>query len=325
MKGNVVTLRDGSRTIIFEVSELIYAKSSGNYTDLWLTKGIQYSTVRIQIGQLWRLLEETGAPNCLARIDRCTILNGSFVSNIKAKECVVTVSLGHEHVDIHIAKSAIAPLKEKVKDFVADNPKFSGVSVVNRTLWLHQKEDYKEHQGYMFCDLDLTSGTLWAVDDMAEDGPFGPKLFETPYTLVDYEGAEKGSFESYLQEEKELPEAIWGENQPGWRLPTVEEWKELFKECESEWMLTQRNEVVCVLTGKNGKHITFKSLSKQRGFCSYWTGNSEQIGDFIDLDFRNGLVEFAEPYNNELWYHFVLNLDSPESNIRAVISPEVLK
>ena len=325
MKGNVVTLRDGSRTIIFEVSELIYAKSSCNYTDLWLTKGIQYSTVRIQIGQLWRLLEETGVPNCLARIDRCTILNGSFVSNIKAKECVVTVSLGHEHVDIHIAKSAIAPLKEKVKDFVADNPKFSGVSVVNRTLWLHQKEDYKEHQGYMFCDLDLTSGTLWAVDDMAEDGPFGPKLFETPYTLVDYEGAEKGSFESYLQEEKELPEAIWGENQPGWRLPTVEEWKELFKECESEWMLTQRNEVVCVLTGKNGKHITFKSLSKQRGFCSYWTGNSEQIGDFIDLDFRNGLVEFAEPYNNELWYHFVLNLDSPESNIRAVISPEVLK
>jgi hypothetical protein len=218
-------------------------------------------------------------------------------------------------------------LQQNARMYAKVNQLVRNVNEQNEAIELYIAKfiELRDYVHDYFDNLDVQEEINNKLDDMAEDGPFGPKLFETPYTLVDYEGAEKGSFESYLQEEKELPEAIWGENQPGWRLPTVEEWKELFKECESEWMLTQRNEVVCVLTGKNGKHITFKSLSKQRGFCSYWTGNSEQIGDFIDLDFRNGLVEFAEPYNNELWYHFVLNLDYPESNIRAVISPEVLK
>lgn len=320
MSNNVIFIKDGSKSYWINVTEVLYVKASGNYCDIFL-KSVNYKTVRIQIGQFFSKVEELQVPHNLVRIDRSTILNIKLVEFVNPKKNTITLRHENNVVILQVAKTAIAPLKEKLSELFAEESKSDEVSVVNRHVKESQKQKYETHNGYEYVDLELPSGTLWAANDMIGSTPFEFALLDRPYLEVE-NNAEEGSFESFLQIEDDAARVKLGGN---WRIPTTEEWKELFKECKAEWVVSDDFEdLLCVMTGKNGKQITLSSILRQRGFCAYWTSEILSVDDILNYVPQNSLVEIMEPYGDEPMFHFVSSYDYPRGNIHAVISAKDL-
>ena len=320
MSNNVINIKDGSKSYWINVTEVLYVKASGNYCDIFL-KSVSYKTVRIQIGQFFSKVEELQVPHNLVRIDRSTILNIKLVEFVNPKKNTITLRHKSNVVILQVAKTAIAPLKEKLSELFAEEPKSSYVSFVNRCVKDSQKQKNQTHNGYEYVDLELPSGTLWAANDMIGSTPFEFALLDRPYLEVE-NNAEEGSFESFLQIEDDAARVKLGGN---WRIPTTEEWKELFKECKAEWVVSDDFEdLLCVMTGKNGKQITLSSILRQRGFCAYWTSEILSVDDILNYVPQNSLVEIMEPYGDEPMFHFVSSYDYPRGNIHAVISAKDL-
>lgn len=320
MSNNVINIKDGSKSYWINVTEVLYVKASGNYCDIFL-KSVSYKTVRIQIGQFFSKVEELQVPHNLVRIDRSTILNIKLVEFVNPKKNTITLRHENNVVILQVAKTAIAPLKEKLSELFAEESKSDEVSVVNRHVKESQKQKYETHNAYEYVDLELPSGTLWAANDMIGSTPFEFALLDRPYLEVE-NNAEEGSFESFLQIEDDAARVKLGGN---WRIPTTNEWKELFNECKAEWMVSEDFEdLLCVLTGKNGKQITLSSILRQRGFCAYWTSEILSVDDILNYVPQNSLVEIMEPYGDEPMFHFVSSYDYPRGNIHAVISAKDL-
>ena len=320
MSNNVINIKDGSKSYWINVTEVLYVKASGNYCDIFL-KSVSYKTVRIQIGQFFSKVEELQVPHNLVRIDRSTILNIKLVEFVNPKKNTITLRHESNVVILQVAKTAIAPLKEKLSELFAEEPKSSYVSFVNRCVKDSQKQKNQTHNGYEYVDLELPSGTLWAANDMIGSTPFEFALLDRPYLEVE-NNAEEGSFESFLQIEDDAARVKLGGN---WRIPTTEEWKELFNVCKAEWVVSDDYEdLLCVLTGKNGNQITLSSILRQRGFCAYWTSEILSVDDILNYIPHNSLIETMEPYGNEPMFHFVSSFDYPRGNIHAVISSKDL-
>ena len=321
MNNNSIYIKDGSKSYWINVTEVLYVKASGNYCDIFLTSA-NYKSVRIQIGQFYSKVEDLQVHHDLVRIDRSTILNIRLVEFINPKKNTITLRNENNIVVLQVAKTAIAPLKEKLSELMAEESKTDDVSVVNRHVKDSQKPKYQTHNGYEYVDLELPSGTLWAANDMIGSTPFEFALLDRPYLEVE-NNAEKGSFESFLQIEDDAARVKFGGN---WRIPTTEEWKELFNECKAEWVVSDDFEdLLCVLTGKNGKRITLSSILRQRGFCAYWTSEILSVDDILNYVPHNSLIEIMEPYGgDELMFHFVSSYDYPRGNIHAVISAKDL-
>lgn len=318
MSNNVINIKDGSKSYWINVTEVLYVKASGNYCDIFL-KSVSYKTVRIQIGQFFSKVEELQVPHNLVRIDRSTILNIKLVEFVNPKKNTITLRHENNVVILQVAKTAIAPLKEKLSELFAEESKSDEVSVVNRHVKESQKQKYETHNGYEYVDLELPSGTLWAANDMIGSTPFEFALLDRPYLEVE-NNAEEGSFESFLQIEDDAARVKLGGN---WRIPTTNEWKELFNECKAEWMVSEDFEdLLCVLTGKNGKQIILSSILRQRGFCAYWTSEILSVDDILNYVPQNSLIEIMEPYGDEPMFHFVSSYDYPRGNIHAVISAQ---
>lgn len=318
MSNNVIFIKDGSKSYWINVTEVLYVKASGNYCDIFL-KSVNYKTVRIQIGQFFSKVEELQVPHNLVRIDRSTILNIKLVEFVNPKKNTITLRHENNVVILQVAKTAIAPLKEKLSELFAEESKSDEVSVVNRHVKESQKQKYETHNGYEYVDLELPSGTLWAANDMIGSTPFEFALLDRPYLEVE-NNAEEGSFERFLQIEDDAARVKLGGN---WRIPTTNEWKELFNECKAEWMVSEDFEdLLCVLTGKNGKQIILSSILRQRGFCAYWTSEILSVDDILNYVPQNSLIEIMEPYGDEPMFHFVSSYDYPRGNIHAVISAQ---
>ena len=78
-------------------------------------------------------------------------------------------------------------------------------------------------------------------------------------------------------------------------------------------------------SGKNGNHITLSSVSPYRGLCTYWTSTEEikeqnKSEEYVIPKFFS--VEINEPYDDEPWYHFIMDLNRPECNLHAVVSKD---
>ena len=117
----------------------------------------------------------------------------------------------------------------------------------------------------------------------------------------------------------------WGGS---WEIPTARQWQELLTNCKATWEVNPNGNIICVLKGKNGNHITLSSVSPHRGLCTYWT-STEEIKEQNKLDEEETpkcfSVEINEPYEDEPWYHFIMDLNRPECNLHAVIKSSLVK
>ena len=141
-------------------------------------------------------------------------------------------------------------------------------------------ENGNELNGHAFVDLGLPSGTLWAICNIGADAPEGFGDFfawgETESKeLYDWKSYKYGIFyhERYelnkyctdsayglngfvdnltlLEPNDDVAKACWG---TGWRMPTIEEWEELFLNTTNTWT-TQNGVNGWCFTASNGDSL----------------------------------------------------------------------
>ena len=113
------------------------------------------------------------------------------------------------------------------------------------------------HNGHKFVDLGLPSGTLWATRNVGARTPKDKGLYfawgETEGYSADqvenvvrnfysseYEAGSAASISTDLTLEQDAAHAYMGGN---WRMPTKDEWKELFDYCDVVWTTYGRTRV----------------------------------------------------------------------------------
>ena len=173
----------------------------------------------------------------------------------------------------------------------------------NVTLYAQWKVSYGEAAGYVWVDLGLPSGTLWATCNVGASVPeeygnyyaWGETLTKSNYTWYDYKYCYNGlyyesSLTKYcniadfgyqgftdnlgiLQPEDDAATANWGAD---WRMPTWAEMNELVNNCSSEW--TVQNGVNGKLfTGPSGNTVFFPAAGE---YSEYANGRLVNVGDF---------------------------------------------
>lgn len=167
-----------------------------------------------------------------------------------------------------------------------------------------------------FVDLGLS--VKWASWNMGADRPeglgdlyaWGELSPKTEYSISTYKfyssGYTKyGSIDNkyQLDSEDDVAQQTWGDN---WRIPTIEELKELKEKCT--FTKTELNGVpVTKVTGPNGNYIYFPypgnftgtTLYYENSIGSYWSSDLESDSYARDLDFISGMPSI----NGDSRYH----------------------
>jgi hypothetical protein len=322
MEDKVVHIIDGKNDYYFDsrsLHDIVFIKACGNYIDITFTS-TQNKGIRIQIGQFWKKLERLDIQHDLVRIDRSTIINLKRVVFINQKKGTITLRTGNNNVQEKIAHAAFGGLKEKIAKMMKESP-YRGIQFINRHEYKDVISEGTNHEGHVAVDLDLPSGTLWASEDMSvTDSDFelyALPLYDSPLTILK-SASENDDY--VLEEDRATIE--WG---GAWRIPSTREWQELLGNTTPKWAVNKDGNIICVLMGKNGNHITLSSVSPHRGLCTYWSSSEEvkeqdKLEDGVTQKFFS--VEINEPYEDEPWYHFVMDLNRPKCNLHAVISKD---
>ena len=160
----------------------------------------------------------------------------------------------------------------------------------NKPIEPSHGDDVNEHNGHEYVDLGLPSGILWATCNVGADTPegFGDYLAwgETaPKDIYDWKSYRYGNFryDRYelnkyctdscygldgfvdelvvLEPGDDAARACWGGD---WRIPSIEEWEELFQNTTGGWMV-QNGVKGWLLTATNGNSLFLPA-------AGYWWG-----------------------------------------------------
>ena len=218
-------------------------------------------------------------------------------------------------------KIGTGPAKELIK-FLDKNKreKVLGAYAIMKKLNVPIKELNGEHlmeAGYEYVDLGLTSGTLWATQDLNQRSYFAwGELYENDVFDED-NYIHKSDLDDIVNPQTSalLPQfdAAHHFRGGGWRIPTKEECEELLSECILCWCITQDKKYGCLLTGPNGNHVFLQAkgyviggrLMQNEKVCTYWSSSNIEfnrpstlhISEFEgeELEINSGLAN-KEPY-----------------------------
>ncbi len=199
---------------------------------------------------------------------------------------------GNEKSEITIPLGKV-PTRELLKHLEKNKRKeVLGMYAIMKELKCPIDELNDEHHmevGYEYVDLGLTSGTLWAVQDLNIDSYLAwGELYENE--VYDKEGyIHKNGFNSIvdpktasLLSKYDAANHLRG---GGWRMPTKEECEELLNECIVCWCITQNRKHGYLLTGPNGNHIFLPANGHRQGtrlqsygkICCYWSSSKNEL------------------------------------------------
>ena len=265
MEARQIHIKDGKKQYFICVDDILFALADINYTDIYLTQHTVYKTIRIQIGQLWKLIEEVKPANShtLARIGRSHVINMKYLQYADPPKKTITLHTTKDVVLENVSKAAV----ESLLMLLDKNKRREVLSVYSQRMKLKVSiEDLNEARleidGREYVDLGLPSGTIWSTlnHDAKDAEDCGH------YTYFDWD------------------EAICAEDE-NWKLPTKEQFLELYNECLRTWCSTENGEKGVLLTGPNGNRIFLVAAGGKRNGemtrdyrsqSSYWT--STRVG-----------------------------------------------
>lgn len=149
--------------------------------------------------------------------------------------------------------------------------------------------EYVKHD---YVDLGLPSGLLWATCNVGANSPEDYGCF---FAWGEPEPKQKGKYKKdnyrFFDNPTTLPSSVdaatvnWG---CGWRMPTVDEFVELFHKCEWEW-LEQKGVEGFKIIGSDGNSIFLPSVSR---IGSYWSASLDKNdnGYAYRLWFKKNLI-----------------------------------
>ena len=237
-----------------------------------------------------------------------------------------------KEIKVNIGKN---PAKELVK-FLNKNKRKEvlGAYAIMKELKCPIEELNDEHlleAGYEYVDLGLSSGTLWATQDLNQGSYFAwGELYEND-VFDENNYIHKSTLDNIVDPQTSalLPQfdAAHHFRGGGWRIPTKEECEELLNECILCWCITQDRNYGCLLTGPNGNHIFLQAngymkrdrLMQYKKICSYWSSSN------IEFD-RPSALHISEFEGEELEINSRVANEDPYYGlpIRPVISKDAL-
>ena len=168
---------------------------------------------------------------------------------------------------------------------ISTSPLFSFVATKNSTLTAHFVKNSNTINGHEYVDLGLPSGLKWATCNVGANNPWedggyyawgeteekenyswstykwcnGSKNTKTKYcTESDYGNVDN---RTVLEPQDDVAHVKWGST---WRMPTIDELRELLNECSLEWI--ELNGVPgCSVTGPNGNSIFLPAAGCRKG------------------------------------------------------------
>ena len=184
-------------------------------------------------------------------------------------------------------------------------------SAVNSITTMGEKPNNKVINGHMFIDLGLPSGVLWAKTNVGassstDDGDYfawGEVVTKTYYSWSTYAmGSNPSKYNSRdgkttLDAEDDAATVNWGE---GCRMPSRDEFKELYSKCDWSWKSDYQGTGVSgyLVTGPNGNTIFFPAsgcrvdggLGNRGSRGNYWSSslNSSNADSAYYLYFSSG-------------------------------------
>lgn len=171
-----------------------------------------------------------------------------------------------------------------------------------------------QHNGHVYVDLGLDSGTLWAASNIGkrldnsktssstetkESFHYGCGYNKTNYApkeiheWVPFAGWESDPKEVYPLSKFQMADDIvkyhWGGK---WRMPTKEEFLELKRQCKWQWCQTPDKITGYLVTGRNDKKIFIPTHNR----LHYWTQSTEgALNYFVKLsDSGDGKMFFVK-------------------------------
>lgn len=218
----------------------------------------------------------------------------------------------------------------------------------NTTLYAQWALATGSENGYDYVDLGLPSGTKWAIYNVGATSPEGYgdyfawgetapkdayswenyKYGNHPFELTKYQTDYGAIGEVYIDDRMELEmiddaaQANWGGN---WRMPSLEEYEELFQYCSFTWASYNGVEGILVISELNQNRIFIPAagdwydndLGSVGSDGSLWTRskNSQSIYNFYFYRYSN---ESTRPYiniGNPVRY--------PGASVRPVFNEEI--
>ena len=279
-----IHIKDGKKEYFISTEDILFVKADGNYSDICLTQHTKYDTVRIQIGQLWKLIEEAVPSNkhTLARIGRSYIIAMKYLQYADPKKRTITLHAAKDEVLENVPSEAIKTMlqllpKEQRKEVLAA---YSERMRLTLSLEELNDEHYMEN-GHEYVDLGLKSGTLWATRNVNDNGhcsdffAWGERYENDVFDEEEYIHSQG---KITLKPGYDTANWWW---RSGWCMPTEEEWKELADQCLMNWCKTMDDIWGCLFTGPNGNHIFLPAYGfiegqerrdADKGF--YWTASN---------------------------------------------------
>ncbi len=189
-------------------------------------------------------------------------------------------------IDVHVAsiKKLLENLKSagKLKTLVDLAPS-KGLNGSLDTLNEFRLND----MGHEYVDLGLPSRTLWAAANLGEYDKkhsyyaWGELYEKDIYDWAHYKAYPQKGLVKGLDLAHDVAHKSWGGN---WRLPTLNEFLELFHECKVNWCSKPYG---CLVTGPNGNKIFLSAYGNRKGAYlndfnhqgNYWvsTGNKDRL------------------------------------------------
>ena len=313
MEPRQIHLKDGKKEYFICMDDILFVKADGNYSDLYLITKTAYNTVRIQIGQLWKLIEEVKPANShtLARIGRSYIINLKYLQYANPKKKLITLctdkAVELKDMPCEAVKSLLMLLsKEKRREVLRTE------FIEERVLAVPVEELNEEHlksNGFEYVDLGLPSGTLWAARNLSQGIlpvylAWGELHQSKRYDWQEYKYSDDTGMKfttnlvspktHVLLPEYDVARKVGG---GGWRMPTAEEFEELSRECIFVWCKATERIQGLLATGPNGNRIFLPangiaedSEIKDYGeACCYWTATGYGRRLAHAMQFRKGI------------------------------------
>ena len=285
-----IHIKDGKKEYYISPDEILFAKADGNYCDIFMIHDTVYRTIRLQLGQLWSLIEEKGnaVEHHLERIGRSHIINMRYIQHINQKEGIAVLHTDKD-VELKIPKVASKELIKAIgrgqgKQVVTVYADKRRLSVPRHQL----NEEMIFEKGRMYVDLGLPSGTMWATMNVGEGG-----LYLEPYyawgALCEYNTYSKTRYQNRTKDQVlfenanlklqyDVARQQWGGR---WRLPTIDEFRELVNECAMTWCSLGNRRRAILVTGRNGNKIVLPVVGyykeediREDGFTAqYWSSS----------------------------------------------------
>jgi len=150
-------------------------------------------------------------------------------------------------------------------------------------------DEHLMEAGFEYVDLGLTSGTLWATENLNRDSYFAwGELYEN-----DHYGKKEYKHRTGLDDLIDPGTAALSIKYDaahhfrggGWRMPTQKECEELLKECILNWCISNERVHGCLLTGPNGNRIFLPAKGYRQGtslqgyekICYYWSSSNGEF------------------------------------------------